>query len=90
MTAYTCKLELNNAEMSVVAAALEAFIRDYDQKNRLQPWNKGPRELAKDIKRRMQRNAVAVITAPPAEGAEAGPAKRPPVRGIPIRHKRHR
>lgn len=65
MTTYTCKLDLNDAEIRMITAALEAYIREYDKKNLLQPWNTEFKDLAKTVKKRIQSRVVTVGPAAP-------------------------
>lgn len=91
MTTYSCKLDLNNAEIMVLQSALEAYIREYDKKNLLQPWNKQPKDLAKAIKKRLQ---VNTIVTPPDDTTTPTLEKERPTRrhalSAHMRHKRKR
>lgn len=60
MSTYRCKLDLNHDEIKVVAAALETYIREFNQKNLLQPWNTKPKDLAKAVKKRLTQNMTAI------------------------------
>ena len=89
MSTYHCKLDLNNAEITIVASALETYIREYDKKNLLQPWNTQPKDLAKSIKKRLQQNAVMVTPAPDAAPSlEKERPNRKPAVSAHMRHKR--
>ncbi len=66
MTTFNCRLNLNNTEIAMLTVALEAYIREYDKRNLLQPWNKQYKDLAIAVKRRLHRDSVMVN---PAAGA---------------------
>ena len=63
MSTYKCQLDLSDAEIKVVAMALDTYIREYDKKNLLQPWNTQYKDLARAVRKRMQDRAVAVVPA---------------------------
>jgi hypothetical protein len=76
MSTYRCKLDLNHDEIKVVAAALETYIREFNQKNLLQPWNTKPKDLAKGVKKRITQNMTAISPDIPAQTAQTTQTQR--------------
>ena len=70
MSTYKCQLDLNDLEIKVVVMALDSYIREYDKKNLLQPWNRQNKDLAKAVRKRLQDSAVVAVTL----AADPGPS----------------
>ena len=67
MSTYNCQLNLNDGETRVLTIALEMYIREYDQKNLLQPWNRQYKDLARGIRRRLQSDVLIVDSGRPSD-----------------------